>query len=65
MGCACPLCGKTMDDYISNLDEDNHLTEFPNFCPNCGAEMEKPAPPMGEVDDENIMSVDNEDMDNG
>lgn len=54
-----------MDDYISNLDEDNHLTEFPNFCPNCGAEMEKPAPPMGEVDDENIMSVDNEDMDNG
>lgn len=39
LGCQCINCGKTLDEYIDNLDEDNHLAESPNYCPNCGADM--------------------------
>ena len=36
---SCIECGIMLDKYISNLNEDNHLIQIPNFCPNCGAQM--------------------------
>lgn len=42
LGCQCSKCGKTLDDYVRyDMDADIGLVEIPNFCPNCGAKMDK------------------------
>ena len=39
LGCQCPECGKTLDDYLNGNLESITLREMPNYCPNCGADM--------------------------
>ena len=39
LGCQCSECLFTLDDYVTNLNDNNHLRSFPNFCPNCWADM--------------------------
>ncbi len=41
LGCQCPKCGKSLDEYINCGTEYMTLTEIPKFCPNCGADMRK------------------------
>lgn len=42
LGCQCSKCGKTLDDYVRyDMDADIGLVEIPNFCPNCGAKMDR------------------------
>lgn len=35
----CPFCGEDWDKYV--FGEVWDIGELPNFCPNCGAEMER------------------------
>lgn len=39
-GCQCSECGKSLDDYVAPTEYAS-LNEIPNFCPNCGARMDK------------------------
>ena len=36
----CHKCGKAFKDYIITQDYAD-LSEYPNFCPNCGAKMDR------------------------
>jgi len=40
LGIKCNKCGKSFSDYVNAGTEYIFLEEIPNFCPNCGAEME-------------------------
>lgn len=40
LGCCCSECGVTLDDYFYGALYKVRLSKMPNFCPNCGVEME-------------------------
>ena len=41
LGIKCNKCGKSFSDYVNAGTGYMFLEETPNFCPNCGAKMER------------------------